>query len=230
MRDADLVSAHGIGRWRVSPAASVARDRRLWVAAGGALTLHLARLAGRPDAVERAGTSAYPVTVRVTKERRERPWADEAPLLGLRARSVVWVREVELSVEGIPCVVAHSVTGLVHSRGTWRAMRTLRTRPLAVLLYRDPTVRRSMLTSRVVGRAGEAPRSDPVGRLYARQQALPSSQERTLSADGRDTMSPRTGHSLIARRSVFERHGAPLIITECFLPAFWHLLDRAAAR
>lgn len=229
MRDADLVPAHGMGRWRVSPAATVPHDRRGWLMAGGALTLHLARLAGRPDAVERAGTSAYPVTVRVIKERRERPWPDEAPLLGAKARSVAWVREVELSVEGVPCVVAHSVTGLVHSRGTWRAMRTLRTRPLAILLYRDPTVRRSMLTSRGVGRT-DARRADPLARLYARQQARVSADARPLSAAERDAQSPRSSRSLIARRSVFERHGAPLIITECFLPAFWQLLDRAAAR
>jgi chorismate--pyruvate lyase len=28
-------------------------------------------------------------------------------------------------------------------------------------------------------------------------------------------------HALVARRSVFERHGAPLMVTECMLPALW---------
>lgn len=212
--ETDVPHASGRERWRVSSAATVPRTQRPWLAAGGALTLHLASVAGRPDALEKAGTPAYPVTVRVIKERRERPWADEAPLLNGAARRVVWVREVELSINGTPCVLAHSVTGLTDSRGTWRAMRTLRTRPLAILLYKDPTVRRSRLTSRVVGCAGGARwrcSSDPLARLYARN----------------DT---GTRASLVARRSVFERNGAPLIITECFLPAFWQLLGRADAR
>jgi chorismate--pyruvate lyase len=28
-------------------------------------------------------------------------------------------------------------------------------------------------------------------------------------------------HALVARRSVFERHREPLMVTECFLPALW---------
>jgi chorismate--pyruvate lyase len=245
MAATDVPPASGRGRWRVSPAASVARTRRVWLAAGGALTLHLAHVAGRHDALEQAGTSAYPVTVRVIKERREKPWTDEAPLLGRAARSVVWVREVELSIDGTPCVLAHSVTGLTDSRGRWRAMRTLRTRPLAVLLYKDPSVRRSSLTSRMVGGVCDSRSrrsSDPLARLYARHAAsLPALDETgEFGDDRRDAMPSRanatirfnsgTSRRLLARRSVFERNGAPLIITECFLPAFWQLLDRGDAR
>ena len=29
---------------------------------------------------------------------------------------------------------------------------------------------------------------------------------------------------LLARRSVFMRHQRPLVVAECFLPAFWELL------
>lgn len=36
--------------------------------------------------------------------------------------------------------------------------------------------------------------------------------------------------ALSARRSVFERHGEPLMVTECFLPALWtHLASLANA-
>jgi chorismate lyase len=28
-------------------------------------------------------------------------------------------------------------------------------------------------------------------------------------------------HTFVARRSVFVRQGAPLMVTECFLPALW---------
>ncbi|HXZ07036.1 MAG TPA: chorismate lyase, partial [Paraburkholderia sp.] len=35
-------------------------------------------------------------------------------------------------------------------------------------------------------------------------------------------------HGLVARRSVFERRGAPLMVTECMLPALWtHLAARS---
>ncbi len=228
-------------RWRVSPAASVPRDQRLWLTAGGALTSHLARSIARMDTVERAGTPACQVTVQVLKERRENPWADEAPLLGTPARGMAWVREVVLAIDDIPCVVAHSVTGLAHSRGIWRAMRTLRTRPLAILLYRDPMVRRSMLTSRVVPLAGgmRARGSDPVLRLYAGQRMRIAArvgnvgEAREAHRSGADSlleMPADVRMPLVARRSVFERHGAPLIITECFLPAFWTLLDRTDGR
>jgi chorismate--pyruvate lyase len=37
-------------------------------------------------------------------------------------------------------------------------------------------------------------------------------------------------HALVARRSVFERHGAPLMVTECMLPALWaHLASSCGA-
>jgi chorismate--pyruvate lyase len=35
-------------------------------------------------------------------------------------------------------------------------------------------------------------------------------------------------HALVARRSVFERHGAPLMVTECMLPALRALLASGA--
>jgi len=33
--------------------------------------------------------------------------------------------------------------------------------------------------------------------------------------------------TLLARRSVFWRHGQPLLVAECFLPGFWALARRA---
>jgi chorismate--pyruvate lyase len=79
----------------------------------------------------------------------------------------------------------------------WQATRRLRTRPLAELLYRDGSVARSSLVSRRVSAR------HPLYRLAAREV---------------DGVPP---HALVARRSVFERHGAPLMVTECMLPALW---------
>lgn len=146
------------------------------------------------------------VAVRVTREGVALAWADEHAALGLPARAPVWVREVVLSVDAVPFVAAHSVAPLAASVGVWQATRRLRTRPLAELLYSDSSVARSALVSRRVTAR------HPLYRLAAREVG---------------GMPP---HALSARRSVFERRGEPLMVTECFLPALWtHLASLANA-
>lgn len=188
VRRAGWLQASGAG-WRLTPRAGRTPAQRDWLTRGGSLTAHLARL-GR-------------LKVRVTREAVALPWADESAALGVTARTPVWVREVVLEVEGVPFVAAHSIAPLGVSRGIWQAIRRLRTRPLAELLYRDVQVSRSGLTSRRVSAAHP---------LYALASA----------ADARHEERP---HTYAARRSVFVRHGAPLMVTECFLPALWAHLE-----
>jgi len=135
------------------------------------------------------------VIVEVTREAVDIPWQDEWHALGVTPRTPVWTREVILRVDGVPLVAAHSIVALSHSTGVWQSMRRLRARPLAELLYSDSSVSRSMLASRVLTAR------HPMHRLASRQ------------AD--------TKHALVARRSVFERHGAPLMVTECMLDTLW---------
>jgi chorismate--pyruvate lyase len=175
----DAADAH----WRVAPLPGFSAAQKDWLTRGGSLTAHLRTLGA--------------VAVRVTRESVALPWADEIAALGLAPRAPVWVREVVLSVDGVPFVAAHSVTPRAASVGVWQATRRLRTRPLAELLYSDSSVARSSLVSRRVGAR------HPLYRLAAREV---------------DGMPP---HALVARRSVFERHGAPLMVTECMLPALW---------
>lgn len=174
--------------WREVPRPGCTSAQRDWLTRGGSLTAHLARLGN--------------VTVRVTREAVDCPWFDEYTALAHAPRTPVWVREVILSVDGVPYVAAHSIAPLSASKGVWQAMRLLRTRPLAELLYSDPEVERSALVSRRVI-AGHP--------LYA----LAS---RALGG-------ARAPHAFAARRSVFQRHGAPLMVTECMLPALWRHLD-----
>lgn len=185
----DAADAH----WRVAPLPGFSADQKDWLTRGGSLTAHLRALGE--------------VAVRVTREGVDLPWADESAALGLAPRAPVWVREVVLSVGGVPFVAAHSVAPLAASVGVWQAMRRLRTRPLAELLYSDSTVARSALVSR------RLTARHPLYHLAAREiAALPP-------------------HALVARRSVFERHGAPLMVTECMLPALWaHLALLSGAR
>jgi chorismate--pyruvate lyase len=184
----DAADAH----WRVAPLPGFSAAQKDWLTRGGSLTAHLSALGA--------------VAVRVTRECVALPWADEIAALGLVPRAPVWVREVVLSVDGVPFVAAHSVTPRAASVGVWQATRRLRTRPLAELLYSDSSVARSSLVSRRVGAR------HPLYRLAAREV---------------DGMPP---HALVARRSVFERHGAPLMVTECMLPALWaHLASSCGA-
>lgn len=144
------------------------------------------------------------VRVRVTREAVDCAWPDECAALRVAPRTRVWVREVVLDVDGVPFVAAHSVAPLAASRGVWQAMRRLSTRPLAELLYADSTVARSVLVSTRL-----APRH-PLAVLARRQ------------------IEGRAPHGLLARRSVFVRHRAPLMVTECMLPALWQRLDARA--
>jgi chorismate--pyruvate lyase len=110
-------------------------------------------------------------------------------------------------VAGVPCVAAHSVTPRAASVGVWQATRRLRTRPLAELLYSDSSVARSSLVSRRVGAR------HPLYWLAAREIGAGVA---------------RAPHAFVARRSVFERHGAPLMVTECMLPALWECVAASA--
>ncbi|MFM0397677.1 chorismate--pyruvate lyase family protein [Paraburkholderia phytofirmans] len=184
----DAADAH----WRVAPLPGFSAAQKDWLTRGGSLTAHLRALGA--------------VAVRVTHEGVALPWADESAALGLVPRAPVWVREVALSVDGVPFVAAHSVAPLAASAGVWQAIRRLRTRPLAELLYSDSSVARSSLVSR---------------RLSARHALY------RLAAREIEGLPP---HALVARRSVFERHGAPLMVTECMLPALWiHLANLSGA-
>src|SRR6201996_7368013 len=186
----DAADAH----WRVAPLPRFSAAQKDWLTRGGSLTAHLRTLGE--------------VAVRVTREAVALPWADEHAPLGLVPRAPVWVREVVLSVDGVPFVAAHSIAPVAASTGVWQAMRRLRTRPLAELLYSDSSVARSSLVSR---------------RLTARHPLF------RLAAQQIDARNERRPHTLVARRSVFARYGAPLMVSECMLPALWaHLATRSA--
>ncbi|RKP44914.1 chorismate--pyruvate lyase family protein [Trinickia fusca] len=175
--------------WRATPHPAFSFDQKDWLTRGGSLTAHLRSLGL--------------VRLRVTREAVALAWRDEAAALGIAPRAPVWVREIVLEVNGVPYVAAHSVTPLAASRHTWQAMRRLRTRPLAELLYSDSSVTRSVLVS------AQLTARHPLYVLARREIAI------------------NVPHALLARRSVFVRHGAPLMVTECMLPALWaHLAEQ----
>lgn len=108
-----------------------------------------------------------------------------------------------MSINGVPAVVARSLTPLAVSRGAWRGIRQLGARPLADLLYNDPQVQRSRFE-------------------FARVRSTQGIHQ-VLRHSNVSGLEKHSSDQLFARRSLFVRHGKKLLVSECFLPAFWQL-------
>lgn len=123
---------------------------------------------------------------------------DEARALGLGAQRKGYVREVVLWVDAVPRVLARSVTAHRNSLGAWRALRGLGTRPLADVLFKSTGITRQALQFAAL--KPHSPLQRRVAKLWR-------------SASGR----PLDRIGLPARRSVFTRHGAALLVMEVFV-------------
>jgi chorismate--pyruvate lyase len=127
---------------------------------------------------------------------------DETALLGLPPQQKIYTREVFLLADNKPVVFAHSVVAPQHLRGAWHTLQHLGKRPLGALLFAHPLVQRARLRYRVL---------KPHHPLYRRATAALD----TPPAE------------LWARRSLFTLHGAPLLVTEVFLPGILLLTNPA---
>lgn len=136
-------------------------------------------------------------SVQVLAQGRQRLHPEEARALGLAGRRAGYMREVVLRVDDVAVVFARSVTAHVHSLGPWRSIRGLGTRPLADVLFTRMGLARTPLEF-----AGLAPASPE------RRHAARAWQQATGEA-----VAART---LPARRSVFTRRAAPLLVMEVF--------------
>lgn len=123
---------------------------------------------------------------------------DESALLRIAPHRLAWSREVFLHADGQPVVFAHSACAPQHLRGAWSAIRSLGARPLGALLFAHPQVERRPLHYKV---------------LHAHHPLYRSASAVLARAPGR----------LWARRSLFTLHGAPLLVTEVFLPGILKL-------
>ena len=118
---------------------------------------------------------------------------DERVALRLAADEPTLVREVLLSCGATPVVFARSLAAARHLDGPWRSLRGLGSRPLATMLFADPRIARGALEFCCID---------------ARQPL----RRRAAAAV------PELPRELWARRSVFCRDCAPLLVTEVFLP------------
>jgi chorismate lyase len=166
--------------WRSAPPAHPHRLRR-WITGRGSLTEAIIADFDHFNLVRLQQTTA-------------RPHRDERRELSLRAHALAVTREVLLRDGERALVFAHSVAARDDLRGAWRGLSRLGSRPLAEMLFRDPTVVRLPMEYRKI---------DCRHPLFVRAQEV---------ADF-------SAHTLWARRSVFIKKNRPLLVTEVFLPA-----------
>jgi len=160
----------------------------------------------RPGALTNGLRALGHVDLRVTREFACAVSSEEAHALHVPRRTPVWVREVVMAIDGIDRVSARSVTPLLASRGVWSGIRRLNTRPLADMLYGDTDIVRSP---------------------FAWRQLMPGDPfYGAVRGHGGVAYMPSRAGCLLARRSVFWRKQQPLIVAECFLPAFWDIAPK----
>jgi len=158
----------------------------------------------RPGALTAGLRAQGTVTLRVLREVVEGLNAQESWMLGQPVGTPIWMREIVMAVDGVESVFARSFTCRVDAYGVWQGIRSLRARPLADMLYHDPRIVRSPFC---IARLGWQ-----VPAYHALARALP-------------ILCP-IPHTVWARCSVFHRQARPLLVMECFLPAFWGFAAR----
>lgn len=162
---------------------------RAWLTASGSLSERL-----------RSACSAGFRVQRLSQGKRD-AWGDERAALCLPAHGQPLVREVLLFCGDTPVVFARSIAATTHLDGPWRSLRGLGAKPLASMLFADPRISRGALSYC---------RLDARKPLYRRAAiAVPDLSPELL---------PALPSELWARRSVFCQQGAPLLVTEVFLP------------
>jgi len=132
--------------------------------------------------------------VEVLRQGLDRVLPDEAGSLSVGPGSKVWVREVALLADDVPWVWARSVARWQDLCTAWRDLAGLGNRSLGAALFADPRVARGPLLVRPLRR------SDPRGRSAISRFGAPL-----------DT-------TLWARRSLFCRGSARILVTEAFAP------------
>lgn len=131
-----------------------------------------------------------PTAVQLLRQGLRPPQRDERRVLNLPAGRVAPVREVVLQVDGRAAVYAHTAA----NRAALKLLRRAGRRPLATVLFTDPRV--------------------TAGLLYYRQLDARHPLHRAAAA----WCAGAAPRRLPARRALFARGAARLLVTEVFLP------------
>lgn len=126
---------------------------------------------------------------------------DEFELLALPRTLQVTEREVLLRCDEVPVVYAHTIVPLSANASQWPLFASLGNRSLGSILFADPLVKRGALSY------AQLTSSHPLHKRIQVQGLLERKDQR-----------------LLARRSIFQRKGASLLVTEVFLPGIRELV------
>ncbi|MBO1927780.1 chorismate lyase [Thiomicrorhabdus sp. 6S2-11] len=132
--------------------------------------------------------------VQVLSECFEAPLVSEAQKLGLAMDEEVWIRCVLLKCNGNHWVYARTVIPAMGPHNPWQELQKLGNKPLGEVLFEMPSVKRS------------------------------SFEFSKDSLNYWPHLMPHMNNPMLgklpgfARRSIFEERGAPLLLTEVFLP------------
>jgi chorismate--pyruvate lyase len=137
-------------------------------------------------------------SVQVLRQGRAPLNPDEALALGLGQQRNGYAREVLLRVDGVPVVFARSVTAQHNAVGAWRSVQGLGNRPLADVLFRRSGISRQPLSFSSLARCSPM-------------------QRHATKAWANGVGSPVLDSALDARRSVFVRQRATLLVMEVFI-------------
>ncbi len=143
--------------------------------------------------------SGAPPDIRLLCQHWGTPEPAERQLLAMPARRLCIIREVEIYCAREPWMLARTVAPQTLPRRILRSMHRLSDNPIARLLYQVPGMQRSTFE---------------VAPLYGGHPPLSP----TLHWD----------EPVWGRRSLFFFRGAPLLLSECFLPGFQRWLERAS--
>lgn len=171
--------------WKSTAPSSLSHLQKYWLSRPGMLTKGLRQLGQ--------------VNIRILNESASPISEEESLALNCHYPQLIWVREIIMDIDNIPCVWARSITPIKSSHSVWRGVRHLNTRPLAEILYDDPRITRSHFAITTI--------------------QAPSILYRSLQHFFPESVIQQN----YARRSIFYKNNEPLMVTECFLPAFWDL-------
>ncbi len=133
------------------------------------------------------------VQVLVLSEKTERPLLDETIALGMPPNDQAWIRSVLLQCEDQNWIYARTVIPNLTPESPWTSLQNLGNKPLGEVLFELPSIQRTPFEF-----TSQALSSWP----YLSEQ---------LKAE-------ESQGKCYARRSTFTQKGAPLLLTEVFLP------------
>lgn len=123
----------------------------------------------------------------------------DAVALGIEEGTKIWFREVVMYIDDTPCILGRSMATITDMRNTWDQLTNHGNTAIGYILYSDTGINRSALE------CAQLQKCDPL-EIVARK------------------FDAKSKH-LHARRSMFTKNSAKLLVSECFLGGFWEILS-----